>query len=118
MFYFWFYFSLFLFAWYTSKLLKNKMTDQYWHIPQVLFLFSVYLMPFAYSFDFLYLPKIFFLGCQFPFLFNTSINAYRKDELGSGWYKHLGKYDWVSYDQTVFLFAFGLVGTIIYGVFL
>ncbi|MDY0082861.1 MAG: hypothetical protein RBR74_06750 [Ignavibacteriaceae bacterium] len=94
------------------------MTDQYWHIPQVLFLFSVYLMPFAYSFDFLYLPKIFFLGCQFPFLFNTSINAYRKDELGSGWYKHLGKYDWVSYDQTVFLFAFGLVGTIIYGVFL
>lgn len=115
MIYIWFYLTVFLFTWYSAKLLKNKMIDQYWHIPQVIFLFAVYSLGFFINYDWKYLITMFLLGLQFPFLFNVGLNAYRRKEIGDNWVTYLGKYDKLTFAQTVHLLIIGVAGSIIWG---
>jgi hypothetical protein len=101
----WFYFTFFLFTWYSSKLLKNtQYLDQYFHIPQLIFLIAVYLLPYFYSYELNYLLILASFGLQFPFLFNTGLNFYRKLSLN-----HIGKYDFLKFWQTVVLFVLGVL---------
>jgi hypothetical protein len=90
-------------------MLKNKMVEGYWHIPQIIFLIAVYLLPYFLSFDWKYLITIGALGMQFPFLFNTGLNAYMHKEIGERWVIYVGKYDFLKFWQTVVLFALGVL---------
>ena len=108
--YIFFIINTFLFTWYTDKLLNNKMTDGYWHIPQLLMLIGFFLMPIAVAkYKVQYLIRVALFGCMFPFLFNTGLNLYRGLP-----YNHLGKYDFLSFAQTVALFAFAIFATVGY----
>lgn len=111
----WIYFTFFLFTWYTYKLIRNVSgIDQYWHIPQMIFLCGIYLLPFVMTWQLEKLLFCFLMGLQFPFLFNTGLNLYR---INAGtkitWY-HLGKYDFLKFWQTIVLFLVGLIGLIIF----
>lgn len=56
-----------------------------------------------------YLVKVVCWGMMFPFLFNTGLNLYRDLPI-----QHLGKYDFLSFAQTVALFVLGFLSTIIF----
>lgn len=102
------YLTFFLFTWYSYKLIRDVSgRDQYWHIPQRTFLICVYLLPFVYTMDYEYLILIAGMGLQFPFLFNSGLNLYRKLPI-----THLGDYDFLTFTQTVILFIIGLLVTI------
>ena len=99
------YFTFFLFTWYSYKLIRDVSgRDQYWHIPQVMFLVAVYLLPFVYTLSLDYAILIAGMGLQFPFLFNSGLNAYRRFDLD-----HLGRYDFFSFPLTILLFVIGLL---------
>jgi hypothetical protein len=103
------YFSFFLFTWYSDKLMPDLSgVTQYWHIPQMLFLIVVYLLPFFFTYDLNYLVLIASMGLQFPFIFNSGLNAYRGLPI-----THLGRYDFLKFYQTVILFLIGLITLII-----
>lgn len=105
-----FYITVFLFTWYSYKLIRDVSgVDQYWHIPQTFFLVAVYLFPFFINYDLHYLIKIGLLGIQFPFLFNSGLNLYRRLPI-----THLGKYDFLTFTQTVILFIIGVAGLVLY----
>ena len=98
------YLTFFLFTWYSYKLIRDVSgRDQYWHIPQRTFLIAVYLLPFIYTMNWNYLILIAGMGLQFPFLFNSGLNLYRKLPI-----THLGDYDFLKFYQTVILFIIGL----------
>ena len=103
------YLTFFLFTWYAYKIIRDLSGREggYWHIPQVMFLICVYLLPFIYTFDLNYLFLIAGMGLQFPFLFNSGLNLYRKLPI-----THLGDYDFLTFTQTVILFIIGLLVTI------
>lgn len=105
-----FIFNTFLFLWYSDKLLNNQMTEQYWHIPQMIMLIGFYLMPIIVAKERIkYLVRLAFYGCCFPFMFNVGLNLYRGLPI-----THLGKYDFLNFKQTVVIFLFGLLGSIGY----
>lgn len=104
------YFSFFLFTWYSYKLIRDVSgKDQYWHIPQVIFLSVVYLLPFVVTLDFQILWTTLFLGLQFPFIFNTGLNLYRINSGTQIKWTHTGKYDFLKFYQTVILFLIGII---------
>lgn len=96
--------TFWLFTWYSAKLLKNNFVDQYWHIPQVLFLIAVYCLPIAWKpeFDVIYLTVAW--AFVFPFFFNVGLNIYRRLPI-----QHLGRYDFLKFWQTVILFIVGII---------
>lgn len=106
----WIYFTFFLFTWYSYKLIKDVSgKDQYWHIPQMIFMCGIYLLPFVMTWQ---LEKLLFcslMGLQFPFLFNSGLNAYRRLPI-----THLGGYDFLKFSYTVALFIVGLIGIVIF----
>lgn len=105
----WIYFTFFLFTWYSAKLIKDvKGVNQYWHIPQMIFLIAVYLLPYVLTWNLEHLLFCFVMGLQFPFIFNSGLNAYRYIPI-----KDLGKYDFLKFWQTVVLFIIGLFSLII-----
>ena len=112
------YISFFLFTWYSYKLIRDvRGVDQYWHVPQTFFLVLVYLLPFVLTYDFHYLIRMGFLGIQFPFLFNTGLNAYRREALtkaNKNWFTHTGRYDFLTFTQTVILLIIGVLGLGLY----
>ena len=105
----WIYFTFFLFTWYSYKLIKDvKGIDQYWHLPQMYFLIGIYLLPYVMTWQLDKLLFCFVMGLQFPFIFNSGLNAYRKLPI-----THLGKYDFLKFWQTIVLFAIGFASLII-----
>lgn len=106
----WIYFTFWLFTWYTHKLTKDVSgIDQYWHIPQMIFLIAIYLLPFVMTLQWEKLLFCFVMGLQFPFIFNSGLNAYRRLPI-----THLGRYDFLSFKWTVGLSIIGLVSLIIF----
>lgn len=106
----WIYFTFFLFTWYSAKLIKDvKGIDQYWHIPQTVFLAGIYLLPYMLTFNLHHLIFCFLMGLQFPFIFNSGLNAYRGLPID-----HLGKYDFLTFKQTVLLLIIGVIGLIVF----
>jgi hypothetical protein len=105
MIYIWFYLCVFLFSWYTAKLLLNTLTEEYWHIPQLLFLCAVFLMPYFTNYDWHYLVKIGCLALTYPLCFNGTINAYRKLPIS-----HLGTADFLTFPEIVLCFCIGATG--------
>lgn len=99
-------FTIWLFIWYTAKLLnkKNILIDGYWHIPQVMFLIAVYCLPIVWLHNLYIVLFTTAYGLMFPFFFNTGLNIYRKLPI-----QHLGKYDWLSFPITVILFIAGII---------
>lgn len=98
------YFTFFLFTWYSSKLLKDVSgRNQYWHTPQMIFLINVYLLPYVATRDFNILLTTFALGLQFPFIFNSGLNLYRRLPIN-----HLGEYDFLKFYQTIILLIIGI----------
>ena len=86
----------------TSKL------NQYFHIPQMIFLVAIYLLPYMLTWNLEHLLFCFVMGLQFPFIFNSGLNGYRKLPID-----HLGKYDFLKFWLTVVLFIIGLTGLIL-----
>ena len=114
--YLFFILNTFLFTWYSSKLMPDLSgVSQYWHIPQMLLLIGFYLMPLAVYSTLKskaeYLVRVVCWGMMFPFLFNSGLNLYRSLPI-----QHLGKYDFLSFVQTVALFVLGFLFTIIFEV--
>lgn len=110
----WIYFTFFLFTWYSAKLLRDiKGLDQYWHLPQMYFLIGIYLLPYIMTWQLDKLLFCFIMGLQFPFIFNTVLNIYRINAGANITWKHLGKYDFLKFWQTVVLFIIGLIGLIL-----
>lgn len=108
--YIFFILNTFLFTWYSSKLLRDVSgRDQYWHIPQVIMLISFHLMPLSVASNILeYLIQICLYGLMFPLLFNTGLNLYRISAGARITWKHTGRYDFLSFTQSVILFSIGL----------
>ena len=105
----WIYFTFFLFTWYSHKLMKDVSgKDQYWHIPQMIFLIGIYLLPFVMTWHIDKLLFCFVMGLQFPFLFNSGLNIYRRLPIN-----HLGNYDFLKFWHTVILFLIGLIGAVL-----
>ena len=105
----WIYFTFFLFTWYSSKLMNDtSKLNQYFHIPQMIFLVAIYLLPFVMTLQWEKLLFCFVMGLQFPFIFNSGLNGYRKLPID-----HLGKYDFIGFKMTVVLFIIGLAGLIL-----
>lgn len=104
------YFTFFLFTWYSYKLIRDVSgKDQYWHIPQVMFLVAVYLLPFVATLDFHILLISIAMGLQFPFLFNSGLNLYRINSGTNIKWTHTGRYDFLKFWQTVILFLIGII---------
>lgn len=99
-------FTIWLFIWYTAKLLnkKNILIDGYWHIPQTFFLIAVYCLPIVWVQSTLIIYTTIHWGFMFPFLFNSGLNIYRKLPI-----RHLGKYDFLKFWHTVILFSVGII---------
>ena len=106
MIYFAFLFNTFLFTWYSAKLLRDVSgIDQYWHIPQMLMLYGFFLMPLLVAKNKIqYLIRLICFSLTFPFLFNSGLNLYRDLPIN-----HLGKYDFLSFEQAIALFCVGLL---------
>ena len=110
--------ATFFFIWYSYKLIRDVSgVDQYWHIPQTLFLVVVWLMPLSVTFSWLYLFRAVCWGLMFPFLFNTGLNLYRINSGTNITWKHLGKYDFLNWGMTVVMFIGGLLAIITYEIF-
>lgn len=103
-------FTIWLFIWYTAKLLnkKNILVDGYWHIPQVMFLIAVYCLPIVWNHSTVVIYTTVHWGLMFPFLFNVTLNIYRRLPI-----QYLGKYDWLKFWHTVVLFIVGFILLII-----
>lgn len=109
----WIYLTFFLFTWYSAKLLKDVSgVDQYWHIPQMIFLIAIYLLPYFFTRKPKDLMTCLFAGLQFPFIFNSGLNLYRGLPIS-----HLGKYDFLNFETTIGLFAVGVILSILNVVF-
>lgn len=105
----WFYFTVWLFTWYSSKLMTNtNELNQYFHVPQMIFLFAVYLMPYFINYDWHYLIEIECLALTYPFCFNSGLNLYRRLPIS-----HLGKYDFLTFTETIICLIAGIIGIVI-----
>ena len=104
-------FTVWLFSWYSDKLINDVSgIDQYWHIPQMIFLIAVYLMPVWVTNEKVkYLLQLVGMGLMFPFLFNTLLNTYRHLPID-----YVGKYDFLPFWAIVSLFILGVAWSIVY----
>lgn len=110
------YLTFFLFTWYSYKLIRDvNGIDQYWHIPQVMFLASVYLLPFIITMDWNVLYVTASMGLQFSFLFNTGLNLYRINSGTQIKWTHTGRYDFLKFYHTVVLFLIGIILIVVKG---
>lgn len=117
--YFFFALVTWLFIWYSKKLINDVSgRDQYWHTPQMIFLIVVFLMPGAALLELskyaagIYLIRVSLWGLMFPFLFNVGLNLYRQLPVN-----YLGKYDFLTFTQTVLLFVAGLISSTVFNYF-
>jgi len=106
-----FLFTVWLFSWYSDKLINDVSgIDQYWHIPQLLFLIAVYVMPVWVTENKVkYSLKLLGMGLMFPFLFNTLLNTYRHLPIS-----YVGKYDFLPFWAILTIFIIGLLWTLSY----
>lgn len=99
----------FIVTWYDYKRLRDSSgADGYWHWPFMIMLIGFWFMPLIITPTFHYIAKACIWGFMFPFLFNTGLNIYRKQPL-----KHLGRYDFLSWNETLILFILGIIGIIL-----
>lgn len=104
-----FLFNTWLFIWYSDKLLDNRLTAQYWHIPQMIFLIGIYLMPVFVAKDRIkYLLQIICYGMIYPLIFNVGLNLYRQLPI-----QHTGQYDFLTFTQTIAFAVIGIAGIIL-----